>query len=122
MSIKKINGKLIYNDNAEYEIHTHRGIVHNLSTLLNRVLQFDNKYIEITIMNGCKILFNEQGNLNIRPSLDNNANGICGYHIDIYDLGTVLFNNTFIDLEITIFAAALEGVKHHGSTQNISDF
>lgn len=98
------NGKLEYNDDALYEIHSPGGVVHNISRLLNKVYLADNNYIEFKIMDGCKTIFSELGNLKFKNNPDN---GLYDYYIDVYNLEEVLFNHTGEFLEITVYTGAL---------------
>ena len=104
-----LSGNLKYadiedHDNAtEYEIHSLTDII-NLSNILEQIFNSENKYIEIKIMNCCKLIYEEKGNLMKYKSYDSN---IIDYHINGNCLGDVLFNNTDSNLEITIFAPSL---------------
>jgi hypothetical protein len=102
-NIYVFSGIFIYNDLAEYEIHFSNGYI-NISNILNRVYNSNNNYIEIKIMNCCKLIYNEKGNLLKRK--DNN--GILSYHINGCNLDLAMFNNVDEDLEITIYAEAEE--------------
>lgn len=99
---KTYNGELAYNNNAEYELSTPGGIV-NISQLLDSIYYADNNHIEIKIMEGCKILFDESGFLLLKKDKSN----IYSYHVAGEPLEEKLFNNTDKILEITIFAEAL---------------
>lgn len=101
------SGKLIYNSEAKYELHFSNGYT-NISNILDNIFNFNNKYIEIKIMNCCKLIFEEKGNLMKYKSYDF---GIIDYHINGNCLGNVLFNNTGESLEIIIFA---EGFQYQG--------
>ena len=102
------DGKLIYNDNAEYEVLHHIGKT-NISKILNKIYQADDNYIEFRIIDGCKIVFAESGRLKRNINIEN---GLEGYFIDVYDLESALFNNTGQYLEIAIFYNALKGVTN----------
>lgn len=110
MEMEKVfNGILDYNENADYVLESTqgRGSV-NISGMLNKVYYADTNSISIKIMDGCKTLFNEEGNIYLK----NNQFGIYSYHIDGEDLEHKLFNNTGKELEITISAEALKGNTH----------
>jgi len=97
---KDINGKLIFDDNGDYIIisPTTKSTI-NISDILYNICYSSNNQIEIKIMKGCKILFNESGRL---LNKINKQNGLLSYHVNSEDLESVLFYNTedFIDIEI----------------------
>ncbi len=105
-----LSGKLIYNHNADYELHSTGGMIYNISSLLRKVYYAEDNYIDIKIMNNCNLIFNENGNLYMkvikRPKLSS-------YFILGEDLGSTLFNAVGLDLEITILAGALRGDNIH---------
>lgn len=108
MNINTYYGRLIYNDQGEYELHSPTGIV-NISHILKNIYFADNNYIKIKIMNGCKVLFNEEGNLYLKVIIKPK---LASYHVNGNDLETVLFDLVGQDLEILLFAEALEGDKY----------
>ena len=90
-------GQLIYNDDAEYEIHNETGII-NLSALLEGIYNSKEKQVQIKICKGSSILFDEDGGL--RKKVD--EHGLLSYHICGVNLELTLFNNTDEVLEFTI--------------------
>lgn len=82
----KASGKLIYNDDGEYVVDKL-----NISQLLDNVYLSNNKSVIFKIMEGCKILFDEAGNLRRKPDQDRiNSYHICGLSIErelFYDVG-----------------------------------
>lgn len=97
------SGKLLYNDEAQYGLQFPSGLV-NISEILDKVCNSSKKYIEVKIMNCCKLIFAEQGNLLKYKSYDT---GVVDYHINGNCLGDVLFFNTGELLDVTIYADAL---------------
>lgn len=97
-----ISGKLIYDDNAEYQLISPTGTV-NISTFLDKVYNSNNQYIKIKIMNCCKLIFEEQGKL--LKKLD--QFGINCYHINSCNVDYTLFQEVDNDIEITIFAETI---------------
>jgi len=94
------SGKLIYNDGNIYTLYspTTKSIT-NISDILYNICYSSNNQIEIKIMKGCKILFNESGRL--LKKIDK-QNGLLSYHVNSEDLESVIFNNCddFVDIEI----------------------
>ena len=94
------SGKLNYNDRGEYELDSlnPKYCSINLSELLKSICYSYNNYIEIKILKGCKILFEESGKL--VKNFD--KHNIFSFHVNSEDFESVLFNNTneFIDIEI----------------------
>lgn len=106
---KIIVGKLKYNDDGYYEIHNERGKF-NFSKLLDKVYYSPKSYyINLCIMEGCKIIFNEDGGLYKR--IDND--GINSYYILGDNLEEKLFNNTEKNLYFIIDTEAVGG-KDYG--------
>jgi len=105
-------GKLFYNQDAEYEIKFRNGYF-NFSGFLNRVYLSDNKFVNIKIMNGCKLMFEEEGFLYCAK----NKCGFESYHVAGVDLDGVLFNLVDEDIEIFMYANAFEG-DSNGTTTN----
>jgi hypothetical protein len=101
---KTFSGRLTYNLMADYELVSPTGCT-NLSQLLNKVYSSNSKYIEIKIMNGCKLLFDEQGNL-IKK---NDKFGVESYFINGDCLDEKLFFNTDKDIDVEIYADDLAG-------------
>lgn len=97
------NGSLVYDDLGNYQLIYPTGST-NISKILNKIYYADKNYIELKIMNGCKTIFNEKGNLYIKPD----DYGVYCYHIDGECLESVLFFNTDKDLDIEIYAEALD--------------
>lgn len=96
------SGKLVYNSNGEYELHN--GKIVNLSNMLKKVYYHPtNNYINIKIMNGSRLLFNEDGNLHYKPI----GKHFYSLHVDGEDLETILFESTDKDLEVKIYAEVL---------------
>lgn len=100
------SGRLTYNQDAEYELDSFTSII-NISKILDSILDSNSKYIEIKVMNGCKLLCEEQGNLMKYKSY---STGVVDYHINGCCLGDILFDNTesYIDIEIYVPKIALE--------------
>jgi len=94
------SGKLIYSDSAEYELLSpiSKPTI-NLSKLLNTICYSYNNNVEIRILKGCKILFNESGRL---LNIINKNNGLLSYHVNSEDFESILFYNTdeYLDIEI----------------------
>ena len=92
-------GRLNYSDYAQYQIITSIGAT-NISEILDKVYYSTNNKMKIKIMNGSKILYNEEGNL-LKKSGDF---GIYDYHINGFNLEQVLFFNCGkqIDIEIIV--------------------
>ena len=94
------SGRLVYNQDGLYEIYspTTKSTT-NISDILYNICYSSNNQIEIKIMKGCKILFNESGRL--LKKIDK-QNGLLSYHVNSEDLESVIFNNCddFVDIEI----------------------
>jgi len=99
-STKIYTGKLSYNEQANYILYspTTKSTI-NISDILYNICYSSNNQIEIKIMKGCKILFNESGRL--LNKIDD-KNGLLSYHINSEDLESVIFNNCddFVDIEL----------------------
>lgn len=107
--IQTINGILKYNDDGQYEIHNSNRCF-NLSQLLDKIYYSDtSNYINLCIMDGCKVLFNEDGNLYKNKDSD----GIYSYFILGNNLEKTLFDNTDKKLEFTLYAETI-GEKGYG--------
>ena len=98
------SGRLVYNQDANYELTSPTDTI-NISEILDGICQSNNKYIEIRIMNCCKLIFEEHGNLMRYKSYDT---GVVDYHINGNCLGDVLFFNTGENLDVEIYAEALD--------------
>jgi len=96
---KIYTGKLSYNEQANYQIQSPTSDTINISDILYNICYSSNNQIEIKIMKGCKILFNESGRL---LNKINDKNGLLSYHVNSEDLESVIFNNCddFVDIEI----------------------
>jgi len=101
-------GKLSYNEQANYIIYspTTKSTI-NISDILYNICYSSNNQIEIKIMKGCKILFNESGRL--LNKIDD-INGLLSYHVNSEDLESVLFNNTEEYLDIELFSGFLDDI------------
>jgi len=105
---KIYTGKLSYNQDANYILYspTTKSTT-NISDILYNICYSSNNYIEIKIMKGCKILFNESGRL--LNKIDD-KNGLLSYHINSEDLESVLFFNTGEYLDIEIYSEVLNEI------------
>ena len=103
-STKIYTGKLSYNEQANYTLYSPTSGATNISDILYNICYSSNNYIEIKIMKGCKILFNESGRL--LNKIDD-KNGLLSYHVNSEDLESVLFNNCDDYLDIEIFSEVL---------------
>lgn len=108
-------GKLVYNDDGDYEIHLEDGCIFNLSKALRTVYYHqENNHINIEIMNGNKVLFNEDGVLyKMRDQ-----HQLYSYFISSTNLEEVLFFNTNENIEVTLFAEALEEKRHGANNKS----
>jgi len=98
------SGKLIYEkDNGDYEILIPSPIresrLINLSNTLFNLCCSTRNYIEIKIMNGCKIIFDYNG---ILDKIVDKENGLLSYNVGDKDLEKLLFYTVdeYIDIEI----------------------
>jgi len=98
------SGKLIYEkDNGDYEILIPSPIresrLINLSNTLFNLCYSTRNYIEIKIMNGCKIIFDYNG---ILDKVVDKENGLLSYNVGDKDLEKLLFYTVgeYIDIEI----------------------
>ena len=115
--LHSFSGKLTYSDFGTYQLIYPGGGV-NISSILSKVYHSPtNNKIHIKIMNGCKVLFNEEGNLLIRPET---STELYSYHINGECLETVMFYNTDKDLTFEITAEALEGLRDITYEQQIA--
>jgi len=76
---KIYTGKLSYNQDANYILHSPISGTTNISDILYNICYSSNNQIEIKIMKGCKILFNESGRL--LNKIDD-KNGLLSYHVN----------------------------------------
>ena len=102
------SGKLFYNEQADYIFYspTTKSTT-NISDILYNICYSSNNQIEIKIMKGCKILFNESGRL--LNKIDD-INGLLSYHVNSEDLESVLFNNCDDFVDIEIFSGFLDDI------------
>ena len=103
---KIYTGKLSYNEQANYQIQSPTSDTINISDILYNICYSSNNQIEIKIMKGCKILFNESGRL---LNKINDKNGLLSYHVNSEDLESVIFNNCDDFVDIEIFSEVLLG-------------
>jgi len=105
------SGRLVYNQDGLYEIYspTTKSTT-NISDILYNICYSSNNQIEIKIMKGCKILFNESGRL--LNKIDD-KNGLLSYHVNSEDLESVIFNNCddFVDIEISSEILGIDGIE-----------
>ena len=105
------SGRLVYNQDGLYEIYspTTKSTT-NISDILYNICYSSNNQIEIKIMKGCKILFNESGRL--LNKIDD-INGLLSYHVNSEDLESVIFNNCddFVDIEIFSGFLGIDGIE-----------
>ncbi len=100
-----MNGKLKYNDLGEYELCS-EDRVYNISKFLNDVYYSKPPYhIDVCILDGCKIIFNEDGVLYKRKD----KHGLYTYCVLGLDLEDVLFKNVNKFLEFTLYSQTLKG-------------
>ena len=102
------SGRLVYNQDGLYEIYspTTKSTT-NISDILYNICYSSNNQIEIKIMKGCKILFNESGRL--LNKIDD-INGLLSYHVNSEDLESVIFNNCDDFVDIEIFSVFLDDI------------
>lgn len=91
-------GKLVYNDDAEFEIHDDTGII-NITQLLDGIYKSENKLIFVEVMKANSLLFQEDGGVCIKPDEQNvMCHYICGVNLD-----RIFWDNTDEYVEITIY-------------------
>lgn len=96
---KIIQGELIYNESGEYIINNF-----NLSSLFSRIYYATiSNYLNIKIMQGCKTLFNEDGNLYKKKDDD----GIYSYHLCGNNVELQLFNLVGQTIEIILSTTSI---------------
>jgi hypothetical protein len=99
---KTFNGKLIMNDDGQFELETYDDGVVNITKILDGIysptsLKDSQVYVKVNRGNG-GILFEEDGGLVKKIDKDGvNSYHICGNNIDL-----LMFNHTEEALEITI--------------------
>ena len=104
-----LSGILIYNDDAEYELHGENQKIFNLSKFLEKIYYPPGSYyLHIRIMRRSehlkdkrskkRYLFSQKGDL----YLDKDESGLYSYHIDGVSLESVLFDNTHIPVDIEL--------------------
>ena len=113
---KIYTGKLFYNEQANYTLYFPTSDTINISDILYNIWYSSNNYIEIKIMKGCKILFNESGRL--LNKIDD-KNGLFSYHVNSEDLESVLFFNTEEYLDIEIYSEVLDDINGRQGVENL---
>ena len=95
---KTFNGTLIYNDNAQFEIHNGNEII-NITEILDNIFSSQLKpLVYVRVMKGNSLLFEEDGGIFINTDkFGVNCFCICGMNLDL-----LLLNHTGERLEITI--------------------
>lgn len=91
------SGALIYNEDAEFEIHSEDGSVCLLTKILNHLHKND-ALVRVVIVKNGKLLFDEDGGLVKKKDQD----GVEGYFICGANLDYLLFYNTDEHIDITI--------------------
>jgi len=115
-STKTYTGKLLYNEQANYTLHSPTSDTINISDILYNICYSSNNQIEIKIMKGCKILFNESDRLLKRID---KQNGLLSYHVNSEDLESVLFFNTEEYLDIEIYSVFLDDIDCRQGVENL---
>ncbi len=91
-------GKLIYNDNAEFELRDETGFI-NITKMLDDIFDSGLKpQVYVKVMKGTSLLFEEDGLLTICRDED----GVDSFYICGLNLDKLMFYNTEEALEITI--------------------
>lgn len=103
------NGKLLYDQNANYILHSPTSDI-NLSNILQKTFCYYDNVINIEIRKGYKTLYAEEGHLINEVSKHN----ILTYHINGADLEEVLFNNVGEYLDIEIYSKRLVELVRQG--------
>lgn len=98
----KFNGVLVYNDNAEYEIHSSDG-KHNLSNIFNKVYETLNQKISIIVnkINFDKSIFNIIDLSGVIYEVID-KDGLFSWHINGKCIDKVLFDNVGEEVEVVI--------------------
>jgi len=104
------SGKLIYDQDNNYILHSPTQVT-NITTILKKIYCWYSNEINIRILKGCKILFNEHGRL--LTKLDSKY-GISSYHVNGLDLECVMFFNVGEDLYIEISNSVLDEIEGLG--------
>jgi hypothetical protein len=108
------SGKLIYDDDGNYLICPKGRKEFNLSKALRTVYYHQsNNHINIKISDGCKVLFYEDGILYKKRD----QYQLYSYFVNGKNLEEVLFFSTDKDIEIALFAEALEEIAY-GNDRN----
>jgi len=111
------SGKLSYNQDANYILYSPiTKSTTNISDILYNICYSSNNQIEIKIMKGCKILFNESGRL--LNKIDD-INGLLSYHVNSEDLESVIFNNCDDFVDIEIFSGFLDDMGRKQGVENL---
>lgn len=98
----EFTGKLIYNDDGDYEIHNENKVFY-LTDALNEIYYADNNHLSLRITCGDKLLFYEDSTIYKKT----NKQGFYSYFICGADLEDTLFDNTDKIVNVTITAEAL---------------
>jgi len=108
-------GKLVYDDNGNYLIYPKGRKAFNLSEALRVVYYHQmNNHIHIKILDRCKILFDEDGVLYKKRD----KHQLYSYFINDNNLENVLFFSTEKELEVVLFAEALEEIAYGTNDRN----
>lgn len=100
---KQFTGKLTYSDSAQYELHNGNEII-NITKILDKIYySLVTNQVNLTISDGCKILFSENSILyKQKNQYEMYEFYICGESVE-----DTLFDNCGKDLEIIIESKAL---------------
>jgi len=101
------SGKLTYNQDGDYILSSPIQTI-NISTILKKIYCWYSNQIDIRIMKGCKILYNEQDG-RLLKKLD--KYGLDSYHVNGLDLEDVLFHSVGLDIDIEIYNSALDEIE-----------
>jgi len=104
------SGKLTYSDRGDYILSSPTQTT-NISTILKKIDCWYSNHIDIKILKGCKILYDEQDG-RLLKKLD--KYGLDSYHVNGLDLEEVLFNSVGLDIDIEISSSALEEIAGLG--------
>ena len=104
------SGMLTYSELGDYILSSPTQTT-NISTILKKIYCWHHNQIDIKIMKGCKILYNEQDG-RLLKKLD--KYGLNSYHVNGLDLEEVLFNSVGLDIDIEISSSALEEIAGLG--------
>jgi len=116
-NLHSYSGKLSYNEQANYILYSPitKSTI-NISDILYNICYSSNNHIEIKIMKGCKILFNESGRL---VNKIDKQNGLLSYHVNSEDLESVLFNNCDDFIDIEIYSGFLDDMSRKQGVENL---